>query len=449
MKKKLLFAGLAVLGVVLVACSLPGQPEDPFEAPDSVPRETLVGKILPFGVSVSTRATHRLEADGKLVVLLASDVANLDDFVNQEVSVTGVRDTEKMREIFWVQEVHLLDELLAADELPEKRFVTKTFTFVYPSEWQYSTSPDGTAHFTERDDEQGRVFLKFSVEPTSRRDKRVDRNVAIGDFQGTKNVSAELGKEQQTITLYSNEYDKKYTFAFVGDFEEFEKKKAFYKLLNSFVEGADAVAAAQQEDLRKQAEREAKKVRELTTPVPEIADTEEASAEEAPAAEPEEKSEGLLSKLFGKSDEQKSDIDSKTALEQVAAAEADGVPKPLKDDFSNLIDARAYDYSSGYYGFQMRVPYGFWFWNFGQVEPYLAHIAFATHKIEAPADGEFFLEIVPSESPVTTAGSYTSRDGELVIEWPRNVSSYFRLHGPADFRDAMRSVQSTVAAYSE
>lgn len=446
MKKKLIFVGIAVLGVVLVACSLPGQPEDPFAAPDSVPRETVVGEILPFGVAVSTRATHRLEHDNKLVVLLASDVANLDDFVHQEVSVTGLRQTEKMREIFWVEEVHLLDEMMAEDELTEKRFVTKTFTFVYPTEWQQSTSPDGIAHFTARDDEQGRVFLKFSVEPITRRDKRIDLNVSIGDFQGTKNVAAELGKEQQTITLYSNEYDKKYTFAFVGDFEEFDKKKAFYRLLNSFVEGEVAVSLAQQEDLRVQAEREAKKVRELTKPVePEVVD--EVAAEEA-TEDTDEKEGGLFSKLFKKSDE-KSEINSTDALEKVAATEADGVPKPLKDDFTNLIDGRAYPYSSGYYGFQMRVPYGHWFWNFGQVEPFLAQIAVATHKIETPADGEFFLEIVPSESPVTEAGEFKNRDGEIVIEWPRNVSSYFRLHGPESFRDAMRSVQSTVAGYSE
>ena len=79
----------------------------------------------------------------------------------------------------------------------------------------------------------------------------------------------------------------------------------------------------------------------------------------------------------------------------------------------------------------------------GPTEPLLLQFGFAKHEISEIADSEFLLEIVPSESPVTTARERKS-DGELYIEWARDDSSFFRLHGPESTRDAMRSVQSTV-----
>ena len=62
MKKSILLAlGLAV--TVLTACVLP-EKEDPFERLPEENLETIEGKLFPFSVSVSTRATHRLEQDG-------------------------------------------------------------------------------------------------------------------------------------------------------------------------------------------------------------------------------------------------------------------------------------------------------------------------------------------------------------------------------------------------
>jgi hypothetical protein len=433
MKKLFVVFGCALL---FVGCAS----DDPFAPLPQEPHETLVGEILPFDLSVSTLATHRLERDEKLVVLLASDIVPLSEFEGQEASVTGVRRTEKMREIFIVDELHLLaDELRGDDQesFPE-RFATKNFSFVFPRNWQYSTAPDGTMHFTEKTDAQGRVFLQFTVEPKERRDEKMTPSVSIAGFKGTKSVMGdELGREQQKIVLWSNNSNKKYTFSFTADFEEFEKKKAFYELLNSFVEGEIAVRAAQDEDLRIQAEREAAKVRELTKPkTPEI----DSEADEAPTEEVAgEEKEGVFSRLFGS----KEKVDTEGALQKAADSAAD---MPLRDDFTNLIDGKAFPYTSDYLKFSMKAPWGYWFQNVGPTEPLLLQFGFAKHEITGIADSDFLLEIVPSENPVVTARERKA-DGELFIEWARDDNSFFRLHGPESARDAMRSVQTTVSGF--
>lgn len=437
MKKLFVAFGCALL---FIGCTS----DNPFAPLPQEPHETLVGEILPFDLSVSTRATHRLERDEKLVALLASDIVPLEKFEGQEVSVSGVYRTEKMREIFIVDELHLLSDELVSDEkeLPE-RFSTKNFSFVFPKTWQYSTAPDGTMLFTEKSDEQGRVFLQFTVGPKERRDKRMTPSVSIAGFKGTKSVMGdELGREQQKIVLWSNNSNKKYTFSFTADFEEFEKKKAFYELLNSFVEGESAVRAAQDNDLRIQAEREAEKVIALTKPAePEAIEPKATPEDEKEATEgvPGEEKEGLFSHLFGS----KEKVDTEEALQKASEAAAD---MPLKDDYTNIIDGKAFPYTSDYLRFSMKSPWGYWFKNVGPTEPLLLQFGFAKHEVTGIEDSEFLLEIVPSENPVVTPRERKA-NGELFIEWARDNTSFFRLHGPESSRDAMRSIQATVKSW--
>jgi hypothetical protein len=260
--------------------------------------------------------------------------------------------------------------------------------------------------------------------------------VSIGVFKGTKSVMGDqLGREQQKIVLWSNDSNKKYTFSFTANFEEFEKKKAFYQLLNSFIEGEEAVRAAEAEDRRLQAEREAQKVRELTTK-PEVSEEEVITAEGKEEKTETVETEGVFSRLFGS----KEKVDVEGALEKVAEAVAD---IPLKEDFKNVIDAKAFPYSSTQLKFSMKAPWGYWFKNVGSDDSLLLKFGFAKHEITGVADSEFFLEIVPSENPVVTARERKA-DGELFIEWARNEDSFFRLHGPESSRDTMRSIQSTV-----
>ncbi len=428
--------------------------DDPFAPLPTEPRETLIGEVLPFDLSVSTMATHRLEVDEKLVALLASTVVPLDEFIGQEVSVTGFRRAEKMREIFIVDEIHLLGEALAGhDDDPElERFSTRNFSFVFPANWQYSTSPDGTMHFTDKQDEGSRVFLKFTVEPREKRDEKLKANVELGKFKGTKNIMGdELGREIQEIVLWSNNTKKKYTFNFTANFEAFDTKRAFYQLLNSFVEGEVAVRAAEDDDRRMQAEKEAQRLKLIKQPEPvapvvtepEMIDIEpEVSPEEEQAEVEGEESEGFFSKLFGGSDSEK--IDTNKALRDTAAAAAD---RPLLDDYTNLITGdKFFPYSSNSLQFSLKSPWGYWFKNVGPTEPFLLQFGFAKHDLEGKDDADFLFEVVPSERPVETPRERTV-DGELYIEWARDDSSFFRLHGGDDSRDAMRSIQASVKTW--
>ena len=87
--KKTFFFGLLASLLTLTACVLP-EKEDPFERLPEENLETIEGKLYPFSVSVSTRATHRLERDNKLVGYLASDLVQLAEFEGQEVMLEGV-----------------------------------------------------------------------------------------------------------------------------------------------------------------------------------------------------------------------------------------------------------------------------------------------------------------------------------------------------------------------
>ena len=280
----------------------------------------------------------------------------------------------------------------------------------------------------DKEDPARRVFLMFSVTEISRRDKRSDPNVLIVNLAGIKkNSTDELGRERQEITLFSNLYDHKYGFIFTSSFEEFEKKKAFFRLLNSFVEGEENVRKAKEEDLKKLAEREAAKIVKTD-------EKDEKKEEEVKEVTEEEESGGILSKLFGK---------KPIAVDELEDSEVEQDPLPVSGEFQNIIDERAFSYESAYYQFLMQVPFGFWFRNCGQSENRIAEIGFSDQDFSDKSGAKFWLEIIWDEQPVT-AFSEKQVGEEIVIEFPRGKKSFFRLRGSVEFRDAMRSIHATV-----
>ncbi len=444
-KSKRFLGACFVTAILLSACVFPEQ-DDPFERLPAEETETIVGEIFPFSVSVSTRATHRLENEGKLVSYLASKIVRLDDFVGRKVELEGIRRAEKMREIFWVEAIRLKDLAeKSKDEKVENRLKTKRFTFVFPENWEYSTAPDGTTHFTKKDDPARRVFLKFTVEDVSRDDKKNDPNVLISNLAGIKKIEMdELERERQEIILFSNISDKKYKFVFTASFEEFEKKKSFFRLLNTFIEGEENVLAAVEKDLKNVAEREAEKIKKTETPIDLVKEVE---------TEKDEAS--ILSRIFGKDDEVSAPEEIKDVIEiseeeEVPPAKEipaeDAEPVDLSITFKNIIDARAFVYDSAYYKFSMKVPFGFWFRNFGASENRIAEIGFSDEAFETRSGAKFWLSIIGDDTPPTKFSEKLEED-KLIIEFPRGEKSFFRLHGPSRFRDAMRSVQSTVEGF--
>jgi hypothetical protein len=443
-KSKRFLGACFVTAILLSACVFPEQ-DDPFERLPAEETETVIGEIFPFSVSVATRATHRLENEGKLVYYLASNIVRLDDFVGRKVELDGIKRSEKMREIFWVEAIRLKDlDEKSKDEKIENRFKTKRFTFVFPENWEYSTAPDGTTHFTKKDDPARRVFLTFTVEDVSRDDKKNDPNVLISNLAGIKKIETdEMERERQSIILFSNIFDKKYKFVFTANFEEFEKKKDFFRLLNTFIEGEENVLAAVEKDLKNVAEREAEKIKEESK----IIGSEEKMLP-AVVVSPEERK-GILSRMFGEEiPEELLEPEEKTEVPDTIETVVEEKSKPtnLSIAFTNLIDARAFIYESAYYNFSMKVPYGFWFRNFGASENRVAEIGFSDEAFEEKSGAKFFLVIIGDENPPTVFSEKLEGD-QLTIEFPRGEKSFFRIYGPSRFRDAMRSVQSTVESF--
>ena len=448
-RQKILWVTL-IVAVVISACVFPGK-EDPFSRVSQERMETLSGEVFPFSVSVATRVTHRLEDNGKLVAFLASDIVRLDDFEGRRVEVDGVRRKEKMREIFWVSAIRLMDLAEKTQEEPlDERYTTKRFSFVYPPTWELSMSPSGVVHFLDKSDPARRVFLTFEAEDIERGDKKVDPDVLIANLAGTKKITTdELDRERQELMLFSNIYEKKYKFIFTSAFEEFEKKKSFFKLLNSFVEGEENVLKAKEGDLKLIAEHEAQKIQ---------ISNEQAVVEKK---EEEPKSESILDKLFGGEEkpaeevtpEENAPVAEKTeetpqATTPAAPAKEDASPfvSAAGGDFKNLIDDKAFLYESQYYGFRMWVPYGYWFRNFGPSENAVTRIGFSDQDFTDPVDAKFWLEVLNDANP-PKAFTESVNDTRVVIDSPRDDKSFFKFNGLKTYRDAMRSIQATVEKF--
>jgi hypothetical protein len=449
MKQKLIF-GVLFAALVLSACVFP-EKNDPFSRLPEEAVETLEGEIFPFSVSVSTRATHRLENEGKLVAYVASDIARLSDFEGREVEIDGVRRTEKMREIFWVEAIRLLDLEDSEEQLADNRYTSNQFAFVYPPGWEHSTSPAGVVHFIDKTDTARRVFLTFSVEDIEKEDKKSDPNVLIASLAGVKKITTDsLDRERQEVALFSNLYDHKYNFVFTSQFEEFERKKSFFKLLNTFIEGEENVREILEEDKKELAEKEAQKI-----VVEDVVEEEEAEEEVV------EEKKSLVDKLFGEKEEKDDIVEIAEEVEPVVVDKTPVVVTPVTEkkrvvndqpttitregvsDFVNVIEEHAFPYESTYYNFKMMVPWGYWFRNFGQSETRIARIGFSDKEFTEESGSKFWLEIIGSETPPTEF-TETIEDDQVVLEFSRGQKSYFRISGPVLFRDAMRSIHATV-----
>ena len=432
-----------------------GQNSDPFAQLPNEELATISGEIFPFALSVSTQATHRLEADRKLVALLASDIVRLEDFEGKDVELEGVYRKEKMREIFWVQKIRIKNVLAPESELKYERFETKNYTFTYPKEWEYTTAADGTVRFIEKADEARRVFFTFGVGQVEHRDKRSDPNVLIANLAGIKKTRKdELDRDRQEIVLFSNISDRKYSFEFISTFEEFDKKKYFFQLLNSFLEGEENVVTAKDEDLRKLASLESAKV--ITYEEVEIPEEKPVLKAETPEAievitedegndieeslpeslEPKAEEKGLFERIFGSSDEN----ETIEVIEPIQPVETETIAKTKPGNFKNLLDDRAYLYDSEYFGLSVKIPYGYWFQNFGSTDDALLRLGIAKKSIESEADPIVWLKIKNG----AVSGFSEKCNDKCVIAFKRDNKTLYEITGGDSYRDLMLSILSSL-----
>ena len=425
---------LGVLVLMLSACFLPEQ-NDPFERIPEEPLETIIGKLFPFSVSVATRATHRLEQDGKLVGYLASDIVQLKEFEGREIALDGVWRHEKMRQIFWAEAIRLKDLTIVPDPeevLEPQWFTTKTFIFQYPGNWEVTTSPDGTAYFLEKSDPARQVFLTFKVEEYSPEAERIKPNILLNGFSGTKETSTETsGREREKTLFFSNLQNKKYTFSANYDIENFDRKKEVFDLINSFVEGVDAVERVLEEVQKNKAKAEAEKLLDL--PVTQDSEIPEAVSEdsilEGASLETEKTEETVLEVPIPSGPETITDFLDPATI--------------VKGEFVNLVDDRAYPYQSEYYGFSLKTPFGYWYRNFGPGYGTITEIGFADNAIDTAKDVKFYLRLIASEVPPTELQESIVKD-RFTLTTARNKRSVFEISGPLQYRDAMFSVLQSI-----
>ena len=404
--KKTFFFGLLASLLTLTACVLP-EKEDPFERLPEENLETIEGKLYPFSVSVSTRATHRLERDNKLVGYLASDLVQLAEFEGKEVMLEGVWRNEKMRQIFWVEGIRVAS--LMTDEEEEEtgpqRFSTKKFTMLVPNTWEYSLAPNGVVYFLNKEDPARRVFLTFSVEDYSPESGIDNPNISMNGFTGmNESTTDENGKEREVITLYSNIDPKKYVFTATYFFDDFETKKSVFDLLQSFVEGEAAVQEVVIDEQKAKAEAEAEKL----------------AASEAAKAVPE-------------AAEVSTPVTTPVEATPVVVNEA---------DYTNLIDDRAYDFESNL-GFSLKVPYGNWFRSFGTYEGSLASIGVANAPVNVASDAQLWLKVLTKDNPTDGTTELITGNGITLIK-KRNDNSVYELTGPVAQRDTLWSIADSI-----
>jgi len=444
--------------VLLSACVLPER-NDPFERLPEEPLETINGELFPFSVSVSTRATHRLERENKLVGYLTSDLVRLEDFEGQEVALEGVWRNDKMREIFWVESVSVKGA--EKEEAPtELRFATKNFTFLYPSGWDYTETPDAKLYFVDKADPNRKVFLTLAIEEFSPEAERVDPNIVLSGIAGTKEVvTKDNGREQEIIRLFSNNGAQQYVFKADYAFDDFDRKRALLDLLESFIEGEEQVELVIEGDKIKQAEQEAAK----------IVENEELAALQAKAKLVDEVAEGtglsFLDRLLKRSQveiqqEKAEPIIEVPAIEaseepievveEVVVDEVEEVKEALEEvvaaeavyDYKNIIEGRAYDYSSAAFGFAVKTPYGFWYQNFGGGNGSVFEMGFADNAIEGRGTVDFWLrgkagvDVFPE--PIATLDGDTLK---IIKVFP---GGHMEITGPVAFKDAMWSVLESV-----
>ncbi|PID70266.1 hypothetical protein CSB37_02675 [bacterium DOLZORAL124_38_8] len=469
--KKIILVAVAVLAAggtwFLTGAKLPQMPKIIWEqTSDEVPTvaTTISGVLFPFDVSVATKATHRLEKDNKLVALVASDVVNLEIFEGRNVDLTGFSKSEGKRNVFWVHSIDLkedLDHLVADEELFTDTYVQgKGYTFLYPKTWEMFMAPDGALYFSQKGDVNRRAFFVFNVKDVEESDAEKERNVLISGLKGVKKITSESKREHQLIELFSADGAKKYVFQFNSLFEEFEKKQAFFALLNSFVTGDEAVQKAiveRKKQIADQKEKLLKKKNDLLEIRSQLEALKAAEAQNENGVTSQKDEEGTsvfdnlieFTKTAETENENKKEVieAEENQMPQVETKPTEETPKVKSDlnDFNNLINAKAYRYGSSFLKLSLQIPYGFWFQNFGNVNNTIATIGVQKSPIDGLAGTDFQIELIKKEGGVS-AVTETEKDGKIVIEMPRPgfKNSFIRISGSPEFRDAMHSVRSTI-----
>ncbi len=434
MKKIFSLIIILTISFGLSGCELtnPFKEKKAFEPLTEEVLETISGKLFPFSVSVSTNASHRLEKNSKLVAYIASDVVNLKKFENQEVDVTGVWRHEKMRQIFWVESIHIKTpkKIIKNTEPKYERLKMKDFSFVYPNSWEKTLSPDDKAYFVDKKDSFRKVFLTFSVEPFSPEASTEKPNMKINEFSGIKTVKIENGIEKESVKLFSQKGIWQYNFESRVKPDDFERKKEILRLLMSFVEGEENVRNAIIEEQKALAKKESEKIEIPKKP-------EENSEEKNSENNLDKKSEENTS-------ESKTEITKNSSSLNQDSEEKNKSEKNSEKDYQfavyeEKIDNRAYTYNNSYKGVFMKIPYGFWFRSLGAQYGSEHEVGIAKKQVNKYSDAEIFVKVFVIDKPLKNQKELVVKN-RVILTKNRNKKTVYEVSGPEKYRDEIWSI---------
>jgi len=420
-------------GFLLSGC-LSQKTYNPMDRFESGSIETIEGTVLPFSVNIATDATHRLEREGKLVAFLASDVVDLTESEGQYMEVSGVFEAEKMRQIFWIQSAEKTEKgtvEVETDEKKSEQFTADMYRFDYPSTWKFIKNEDGVQYFSDKNDALNRVFMSF--ESRNIKNESQEYPLTIAGLKAYKNMQLdEDGTERQEVLLKSviNE-GQEYRFWFQSDKNEFDKKRAFSAALNSFSEGEQVTEEVQEEtEIQEKTEEVKSDDAEIKNDTDEKADIDIVDTENENTEE--EIKEDKIPNL---------DTDAPTLPENNAAA----VSIPEDGSYKNLVadGSKFHTYTSSASGIDIRIPYRYWYRNFGARNGAVTEMGFSIKGDPADEGSEFTLRVEKTNNPPSKKSE--SAEGQyLTITVPRNNATLYKITGPASARDAMMSVAGSI-----
>ena len=197
------------------------------------------GIVKILGVSLYDEATHRLEQDDQLIVLLNSTSIVLADYLDQEVRVQGiVRDTSRGDQK--VMEVLTIDVL---NEAEAKTFSEQGFemSFEYPSAWQVFAWSDVVTFNISRDGREVKLitieqFLKESTPLDvwlEDRDQNLiysESQVSVASHTGVRRVIQD--NEDEIIKTYVKIGNNVYEIRLID--QDPDTKQAYFDILDGF-----------------------------------------------------------------------------------------------------------------------------------------------------------------------------------------------------------------------
>ena len=109
--------------------------------------------------------------------------------------------------------------------------------------------------------------------------------------------------------------------------------------------------------------------------------------------------------------------------------------------FKNLQNDKSFLYTSGYYNFKMRIPFGFWFVNRGARDNKILKIDFSDEDISAKKSGKFNLFIANGGIEKETE---KVENDIIAINFPRNSTTHFSFVGNIKYYNAMKSIAMSI-----